>query len=240
MTRLGLIWQSRWLNSDLTQIPNLLSWLNSDSTENPILITWPNPDSTHLSQSWVKSDSRLITFLSNLANSCWPGGGGVMRSHAAVGWFILRKATDKCKILTFSLQKNPRLNFDSSSIQLTQLWLKWRSAWFDSDSAHILDFHGRLNSDSTHLSQSRVKFDSRLMSRAQPWFWEMFTSASCMQFIQQPNVWIGRKKNNINNTQQQHLRLQTLLFQSANRKRDKGKQSTDDAKGTSKKPFWWW
>ena len=31
-----------------------------------------------------------------------------------------------------------------------------------------MDFHGRLDSDSTHLSQSRVKFDSRLMSRAQP------------------------------------------------------------------------
>ena len=29
---------------------------------------------------------------------------------------------------------------------------------------------GRLDSDSTHLSQSRVKFDSRLMSRAQSWF----------------------------------------------------------------------
>ena len=58
---------------------------------------------------------------------------------------------------------------DSSSIQLTQLWLKWRPAWFDSDLTHILDFHGRLNSDSTHLSQSRVKFDSPLMSRAQPY-----------------------------------------------------------------------
>ena len=31
-----------------------------------------------------------------------------------------------------------------------------------SDSTHILDFHGRIDSD------SRVKFDSRLMSRAQP------------------------------------------------------------------------
>ena len=54
---------------------------------------------------------------------------------------------------------------------ITQLWLKWRSAWFDSDSTHILDFHGRLDSDSTHLSQSRVNFDSRLMSRAQPCLW---------------------------------------------------------------------
>ena len=38
-----------------------------------------------------------------------------------------------------------------------------------SDSTHILDFQGRLNSDLTHLSQNRVKFDSGLMSRAQPW-----------------------------------------------------------------------
>ena len=56
------------------------------------------------------------------------------------------------------------------SIRLTQLWLKRRSAWFNSDSTHISDFHGWLNSDSTHLSQSRVKFDSRLMSWAQPWW----------------------------------------------------------------------
>ena len=32
LTRLWLIWQSRWLNSDSTQIPNLLTWLKSDST----------------------------------------------------------------------------------------------------------------------------------------------------------------------------------------------------------------
>ena len=36
------------------------------------------------------------------------------------------------------------------------------------DSTHIPDFHGRLNSDSTHLSQSQVEFDSRLMNPAQP------------------------------------------------------------------------
>ena len=91
-----------------------------------------------------------------------------MRSNLAVGWSFPCNAADKCKILTFSFQKNKRLNFDSGSIQLTQPWLKWRWTWFDSDSTHNLDFHGRLNSDSTHLSQSRIKFDSRLMSRAQP------------------------------------------------------------------------
>ena len=67
MTQLWLMWQSRWLNSDSTKIPNLLTWLNSDSTliptlltwlnSNPnfnaTLLTWLNSDSTHLSQSWV-------------------------------------------------------------------------------------------------------------------------------------------------------------------------------------------
>ena len=32
----------------------------------------------------------------------------------------------------------------------------------------IFDFHGQLNNDLTHLSQSRVKCDQRLMSRVQP------------------------------------------------------------------------
>ena len=75
----------------------------------------------------------------------------------------------KSYVSSRSCKRGKWLDFDSSSIQLTQLWLKWRSEWFDSDSTHDLDFHCRLDSDSTHLSQSRVKFDSRLMSRAQPW-----------------------------------------------------------------------
>ena len=165
LTRLWFMWQSRWLNSDSTQHLTFLVWLNFDSTQISNLLTWLNSDSTHLSYSWVKSDSRLITFY-----LIWPKvvdrGLGV-RSNEAVGWLFLCNATYECKILTFSLRKNQWPNFDSNSIQLTQLWLKWRSAWFDSDSTHIFDFHGRLNSDSTHLSQSRVKFDSRLMSRAQ-------------------------------------------------------------------------
>ena len=178
MTRLWLIWQSRWLNSDSTQIPNLLTWLNSDSTQNPNLLTWLNSDSTHLSQSWVKSDSRLVTFYLIWQKVVDRGGGTGILSNVAVGWFFLWKNSDKCKILTFSLQKNQWLNFDSRSIQLTQLWLKWRLAWFNSDSTLILDFHGRLNSDSTHWSQSRVKFDSRLMSRAQPCPWDLKNTLS--------------------------------------------------------------
>ena len=158
LTRLWLMWQSRWLNSDSTQIPNFLTWLNSDST--------------HLSQSWVKSDSRLITFYLIWPNVVYRGGvtgggGEGVRSNVAVGCFFLCKSTN----LNVFSSENQWLSFDSSSIQLTQLRLKWRSAWFDSDLTHILDFHDRLNSDSTHYSQSRVKFDSRLMSRAQPWSW---------------------------------------------------------------------
>ena len=90
-----------------------------------------------------------------------------MRWNVAVGWFLPCDATDKCKISAFSLQKTQWLNFDSNSTQLTQLWLKWRLAWFDSDSFHILDIHGRLNSDSTRLGRSRVKFNSRHMTRVE-------------------------------------------------------------------------
>ena len=77
LTRLWLIWQSRWLNSDSTQIPNSLTWLNSDWTKKPHLLTWLNSDSTHLSQSWVKSDSRLITFYL-IWEKVVDGGGGAV------------------------------------------------------------------------------------------------------------------------------------------------------------------
>ena len=93
-------------------MPKLLTWLNSDSTQNTILITRLNSDSTHLSQSWVKSDSRLIKFYLIWQKVIDRGGGGV-RSNAALGRFILCKASDKCKILRFSLKKSA-----------TQLWLK--------------------------------------------------------------------------------------------------------------------
>ena len=104
--------QSRWLNSDSTEHFSFLDWLNSDSTQMPNFLTWLNSDSTHLSLSWVKSDSRLITFY-----LIWPKfvdrGGGV-RSNVAVGWFFPCSAIGKCKILTFSLRKK----------SVTQLWLK--------------------------------------------------------------------------------------------------------------------
>ena len=113
LTRLWLIWQSRWLNSDSTQIPNLLTWLNSDSTQNPNLLTWLNSDSTHLSQSWVKAASRLIRFYL-IWQSCWPGGG--VRSNVAVG---LCKVTDKCKISTFFFKRIS----DSTLTQAVSSWL---------------------------------------------------------------------------------------------------------------------
>ena len=40
MTRLWLMWQSRWLNSDSTQHFTFLDWLNTDSTQIPNLLTW--------------------------------------------------------------------------------------------------------------------------------------------------------------------------------------------------------
>ena len=62
LTRRWLMWQSRWLNSDSTQHLTFVDWLNTGPTQIPNLLTWLNSDSTRLSQSWVKSDSRLTTF----------------------------------------------------------------------------------------------------------------------------------------------------------------------------------
>ena len=92
LTQLWLMWQSRWLNSDSTKIPNLLTWLNSDSTQIPNLLTWLNSDWTHFSQSWVISYSRLITFnliLPKLLTGGGGGGGGLVRPNATECWFCL-------------------------------------------------------------------------------------------------------------------------------------------------------
>ena len=94
----------------LDSIPNLLTWLNSDSIQIPDLLSWFNADSIHLSQSWVKSDSRLITI--------WPKVVDRWRSNVAVGCFFPCKSTDKCKILTFSLQK--KISDVESLISLNQ------------------------------------------------------------------------------------------------------------------------
>ena len=174
---------SGWLDSDSLTIQVTQLWLNStfhfswltqlrlnSNAKFPTLTQLRlNSFESELSQIWLTTHH----ILPNLTKMCWPGGGStVVGSCRSV--LSLWRYRQKGKILTFFLRKNQWLNFDSSCIQLTQFWLKWRSAvynnweWFDSDSTHDLNFHGRLDSDSTHLSQSGVKFDSRLMSRAQP------------------------------------------------------------------------
>ena len=66
---------SGWLDSDSYDSPG-------DSTQTqlksqiPNLLTWLNSDSTHLSQSWVKSDSRLITFFYLIWENVVDRGGG--------------------------------------------------------------------------------------------------------------------------------------------------------------------
>ena len=117
LTRLWLIWQTRWLNSDSTQIPNLLTRLNSDSTQNPNSLTWLNSDSSHLSQSLVKSDSRLITFYLIWEKVVDRGGGGAVECSCRLVHFC--KVTDNCKILTFSLRKIS----DSTLTQAVSSWL---------------------------------------------------------------------------------------------------------------------
>ena len=74
---------------------------------------------THLSESWVKSDSRLITFYLIWEKVVDRRGG---RSNLAVAWFFLCNVTDNCKILTSS----PRKIIAST---LTQV-----SSWLNSDS----------------------------------------------------------------------------------------------------------
>ena len=61
LTRLWLMWQSGWFDSDSIQHFTFLAWLCTDPTQIPNLVTWINSDSTNLNQSWVKSDLQLIT-----------------------------------------------------------------------------------------------------------------------------------------------------------------------------------
>ena len=161
LTRLWLIWQSRWLNSDSTQFPNWLTWLNSDSTQNPNLPTWLNSDSTHLSQSWDKSDSRLIKFYLIWENVVDRGGGG-LRSNVAVGWFFLCKVTDNCNILTFSPRKiiystltqavSSWLNSDSNDDQRDSTLTRLISLIFTADSTLTRLIWVRVESNLTHDS----------------------------------------------------------------------------------------
>ena len=149
------VWVWAWLNSMFKFAS--LTQLRLNSFESRVV-----------SQNWLTTHH----ILPNWAKSCWQGGG--VLSNAALGWFFPHDATDNCKILTFSLPKNQWLNFDSSSIQLTQLWLKLQSAWFDSDSTHILEFHWLLNSVAREIHARRrliwVRVESNLThdsSRAQ-------------------------------------------------------------------------
>ena len=64
----------------------------------------------------------------------------------------------------------------------------------------------------------------------------MFTLASCARLRRQPNAMDWENKNDINNTQKQHRRLQTP-FSQRTENRDKDKQSAEDSKGTSKYTF---
>ena len=103
------MWQFRWFNSYSTQYFAFLDWLNSDST--------------HLSRSWVKSDSQLITFY-----LIWPeivdrGCGKAVQSNVAVDWFFPCNPTDECKIITFYHQTIHDSTFTSAV-----------SSWLNSDS----------------------------------------------------------------------------------------------------------
>ena len=96
LTRMTIQFTQLRLNSNpkfanLTQLR-----LNSKPNFTNLTQFWLNSFESELSEIWLTTHH----ILPNLANSCWPGGG--VRSNAAVGCrFILCKATDQCKILTF-------------------------------------------------------------------------------------------------------------------------------------------
>ena len=133
-----------------TQIPNSLTRLNSDLT--------------YLSQSWGKSDSRLIT-----CYLIWPKVVELLRGMDAfecswhVGSFPVTLQIPKCKILTliltFSLQTNRWLNFDiGSRYSVGSTRLKRRSAWLNSTRLISLIF----TADSTMTRLIWVRLESNL------------------------------------------------------------------------------
>ena len=83
LTRLNTCYNPGY--STLTQLnTTFLDWLNSDSTEIRNLLNRLNSDWTRLIQIWVKSGLTHHIF-PNLAKTCWPRGGRGVRSNVAVG-----------------------------------------------------------------------------------------------------------------------------------------------------------
>ena len=174
---------SCWLDSDscdnpgdstLTQLNTSLFLLDSavctDPTQIQNLVTWLNFDSTNLSQSWVKAD--LPTTYHVIPTIIWPkvvdrGCGGAVDCYCRLVLSLYRYRQINAKSLRFLLRTisdstlTQQNSIDSTLTQMAISMIKL--------STHIPGFHGRLDYDSTHFSQSRVKFDSWLMSRAQPW-----------------------------------------------------------------------
>ena len=134
LTRLWLMWQSRWLNSDSTpHYLTFLDWqhrLNSNPKFANLTQLWLNSFESELSQIWLTTHH----ILPNLAKSCWPVGGGGL--NVVVGCFFPGNVTDKCKILNvFSSEKSVTQHglkqywVDSS---LTQMTIGMIRIWLDS------------------------------------------------------------------------------------------------------------
>ena len=111
------LWLDSTVNfSGLTQLR-----LNSNIKFASMIQVRLNLFESKLSQIWLTTHDTLP----NLTKTCCPrGGGGGLRSNVSADWFFPCYTTNKRKILTFYLQIIYWLNFDSSSFQLAQLWLK--------------------------------------------------------------------------------------------------------------------
>ena len=98
------IWQSTWLNCDLTQVKTLVFLLDATLTrlKSKFYISWQvRFNSFESVESNLTNDShfnfnfiyiylsKYLIILINLIKSCWRGGGGGVRLNVAVGFFLL-------------------------------------------------------------------------------------------------------------------------------------------------------
>ena len=130
-------------------------WLNSTFKCTNLTQLWLNSFESELSQIWLTTHHIYLT----IWQSCWPGGGGGVRSNVAVG---LCKVTDKCKISTFFFRKisdstltqavSSWLNSDSNDEQRDSTLTRLISLIFTADSTLTRLIWVRVESNLTHDS----------------------------------------------------------------------------------------
>ena len=175
LTRLWLIWQSRWLNSDSTQHFTCLDWLNSDSTQITNFLTWLNSDSN-------KSDSRLITFYLIWAKVVDRRGGGV-QPHVVVGWFFPCQTTDKCNILTILFRKIGAALCSGKRVRLSIFLRMFAKRIFVSININVYKYKR------DHCSDSRYNWTMKIYSDPIANSWHGVSTCLCL-FLHLRGGWV--------------------------------------------------